>query len=306
MITSVFNKTRPLNYLLLGLAITTCFVLYFVCIDVEKNIGLSIACWGITLVSFVLINFTTLKNSLTQNNNYTILLYFIGLLFFPETLNSPNILFANFFILLALRRLISIRSMKSIKEKIFDASLWILIATLFHFWSIIFILMVFTTVALDVSKDYKNWFIPFVALGIVTILVIAINLLTEGNIGGYLQNKMTTDFNFMYFKNTSQNIAFALFSAIVLFSFINSLLILNKKPMSQQPSIKRIMMWFLISILIFVVSPSKNNSLLLFTLAPISIITAQSIEIIKNKAIQETNLVLLLISGLVFFIMSCT
>jgi hypothetical protein len=45
--------------------------------------------------------------------------------------------------LLALRRLISLQSMKASKEKIFDASLWVFIASLFHFWSILFIVLIF-------------------------------------------------------------------------------------------------------------------------------------------------------------------
>ena len=63
------------------------------------------------------------------------------LLFFPSIWNDFNLLISNFFILLALRRLLSMHSAKAPKEKIFDASLWIFFASFFHFWSILFILL---------------------------------------------------------------------------------------------------------------------------------------------------------------------
>jgi hypothetical protein len=54
------------------------------------------------------------------------------LILFPSVFNNSNLLVANFFLLLAIRRMISLQTLKAPKEKIFDASIWIFIASLFH------------------------------------------------------------------------------------------------------------------------------------------------------------------------------
>ena len=140
MITSVFSKTRPFNYLIVGILIVVFFV--------TKTISTAItdASWLyygekfgfllLILATAYLTNFIALKNGLTKNNNYALLLFFIFILFFSSFFQNKNIIISNLLLLLALRRLISLKSLLATKEKIFDASFWIFIAALFHFWSI--------------------------------------------------------------------------------------------------------------------------------------------------------------------------
>ena len=57
-----------------------------------------------------------IKNDFLHSTEFYLLL----LLFFPSVMNNFKLFIANFFILLALRRLFSLQSSKSQKEKIFD------------------------------------------------------------------------------------------------------------------------------------------------------------------------------------------
>src|SRR3970282_2496096 len=122
-------------------------------------------------------NFVSKKNGLSKNSSYTIFFYLLFLLFFPSILDNINLIFSNLFILLALRRLLSLQSLTASKEKIFDASLWIFVASLFHFWSIIFIVLVFISIMFHVARDYRNWILPFIAFftaGIIFMLYAAV------------------------------------------------------------------------------------------------------------------------------------
>ena len=140
MITSVFKKSTPLNFILVVILMLVFFLIYqFQDLTWTNSVGSILKKAGlciILLASVFIANFIVKKNGLSKDSSYTILFYFLFLLFFPSVLNNLNIIAANFFILLALRRLISLQSLKASKEKIFDASLWIFIAALFHFWSI--------------------------------------------------------------------------------------------------------------------------------------------------------------------------
>jgi hypothetical protein len=115
------------------------------------------------LTSFFLMNFMTKRNGLTKDSSYTILFFLLLLLLFPSIFADSKLLFANFFLLMAMRRLLSLQTLKSPKEKIFDASMWIFIASLFHFWCILFVILVYVSIIFHVSRDYRNWLLPFVA-----------------------------------------------------------------------------------------------------------------------------------------------
>lgn len=306
MIASIFEKTRPLNYLILGILLFVFFLLYFLGAGLFQNhwtsLGYFIVYFGLAVASFALLNFIILKNNLTKNNNFAELLFFCFLLFFPEIFKSGNVLIANLFLLLALRRLLSLKSMKSTKEKIFDASFWIFVAALFHFWAIIYIVLVFISIALDISRDYKNWLIPLIAFVTVGILFAAVNLWFEGQILQHLLAEANISFNFFYFQNVYQNVAFATYVALALLFLVNMFLTLNSKPLNLQSSFKKIIVSFILGIVIFILSMNKNNSMLLFSLAPISIMGANYLQGVQGKIIREIMLVLVVGLSLFFFI----
>src|SRR5690606_35634366 len=87
----------------------------------------------IVLLSLFLLDFFASRNSLTKKNSYKLLMFGLFMAMLPETLLNSKMLLANFFVLLALRRIISLRSHKDMKKKLFDAAFWISIATLLYF-----------------------------------------------------------------------------------------------------------------------------------------------------------------------------
>ncbi|NHN25624.1 hypothetical protein FIA58_008035 [Flavobacterium jejuense] len=305
MIASIFNKTRPFNYVIIATLLLVAFVLYsffHVTFSGWQGVLYGAFYFIATAASCLLVNFISLKNNLTRNNNYAILLFFIFLLFFPTIFKNKNILISNFFLLLSLRRLISLKSMKNTKEKIFDASFWIFLAALFHFWSILYIMLVFISIVLHVSRDYKNWIIPGIALFSVIILFFIFNIISENALLEDIFNKTYISFDFTYFENIYQNIALAVFSSIGFLFFISMIVTLSAKPMNMKTSYKKIIFSFLLGLAIYGISADKNNSCLAFSLAPLAIMGANFIENQENKIIKEVTLYLLFALGLLFFV----
>lgn len=306
MIASVFNKTRPFNYVIIGTLLLIAFVSYSFSHSLFKGWQgfLYGSLYFISIVaSCFVVNFISLKNNLTRNDNYAILLFFIFLLFFPTIFKNKNILISNFLLLLSLRRVLSLKSMKNTMEKIFDASFWIFLSALFYFWSILYIGLVFISIILYVSRDYKNWLIPFIALFSVTILFFVFNFMNAGEPLEILLNKTYISFDFTYFENIYQNIALAVFSSIALLFFVSMIMTISATPINMQSSYKKIVFSFLLGLGIYVLSANKNNSCLLFCLAPLSIMGANLIENLENNLIKEITLYSLFFMGLFFFIM---
>lgn len=305
MITSVFKKSTPFNLILVVFLMLVFFLMYqfqdlswFIStFSILKKAGL----FFILLGSVLLANFIVKKNGLSKDSGYTILFYFLFLLFFPSIFDHTKLILANFFILLALRRLLSLQSLKASKEKIFDASLWIFIASLFHFWSILYLVLVFISILFHVSRDYRNWVLPFIALFVVGILSLFFSITCNYNLIEMITKNATTHFKIDYFTNSYQNLSFSIYLTVALFFVVSMFGSISNKPLLMQTSFKKIIASFFIGILIFVISSHKSNNLLLFTFAPLAMMATSHIEIKQLKLKQEMVLIVLILCSFFAF-----
>ncbi|KAF2339319.1 DUF6427 family protein [Flavobacterium tistrianum] len=305
MITSVFKKSTPLNYSLVVILILVFFFMfqikdpswvtsYFLAFQ-----KVSLLCF--ILASFFMINFIVKKNGLSKDNGYAILFYLLFILFFPTIFNNSNIIYANFFILLALRRLISLQSLKASKEKIFDAAFWIFVASLFQFWSILFLILVYISIIFHVSRDYRNWVLPFIALLAVTILFYMTSLILNFDAVAFIQERAVIDFRIDYFKNNYENAALSIYTAVALFFVTSMLMTLSNRPQIVHSSYKKIVACFFIAAFVYIISPNKSNDLLLFSIAPLSIMATSHVEYMQQKLNNEIVYYTLIVCSLFTF-----
>jgi hypothetical protein len=305
MITSVFNKSTPLNFSLVVFLILMFFIIYQIqdlswtnsALMIFEKVGLL----SVLLASIFIENFVSKKNGLSKDSSYAILFYLLFLLFFPSILDNVNLVFSNFFILLALRRLISLQSLTASKEKIFDASLWIFTASLFHFWSIIFIILVFISIMFHVARDYRNWILPFIAFLAVGVIFALFSLVFQINGVEYINRSVKTSFEINYFTNNYQNAALSIYVTVALFFVVSMFATLSNRPLVLHSSFKKIIASFFIGVLVFLVSSSKSNDLLIFTIAPLAMMATAHIELRQLKLKQEMVLVVLIACSLFAF-----
>jgi len=119
-----------------------------------------------------------------------------------------------------------------------------------------------------------------------------------------LESKTYFSFDFTYFENIYQHLAFGVFTSITLLIFTTQFADLGNKPLSIQATYKKIVVAFVIGIAIYVFSAHKNNSFLAYSFAPLSIMGTNLIENIKVKWIKEISLYLLVLVSLFFFFMN--
>ncbi|ESU29985.1 hypothetical protein FLJC2902T_04700 [Flavobacterium limnosediminis JC2902] len=305
MIASLFNKSRPINYVLISLLLIGFYFLYltkdFSWTEQYYTVAQKTGLLFVLIASLFLVRFITKRNGLSKDNSYAPFLFVIFLILFPTTLVNTNIILANLFLLLALRRLISMQSLITPKEKIFDASFWILVASLFHFWCILFLVLVFISIIFHVSRDYRNWIIPFIAFFAVLVLFVMAVLLFDHDLLAYVADKMQISFDFTYFENVFQNIALAFFSSVAVLFFSTQVLVLQNRPLNMQSSYKKILFTFLFGVAVYVLSSSKNNSFLIFTFFPLSVLGTNFLEGLDNKWVKESVLGGLVLAAFIIF-----
>ncbi len=306
MITSVFKKSTPINLILVVFLILVFFLIYQIqdlsWINSTVSIVKKALLFIVLLASVFITNFISKKNGLSKDSTYTIFFYFLFLLFFPSIFDNSDLILSNFFILLALRRLISLQSLKASKEKIFDASLWIIVASLFQFWCIFYIILVFISIIFHVSRDYRNWILPLIAFFAVGICALAFAFIFSIDVFDYLNSKIICNFKLDYFTNNYQNAAFSIYATIALFFIISMFVSFSNRPQVLHSSYKKIIVSFFIGIAVFVFSANKSNDLLLFTFAPLSIMATNHIEMKQLQLKQELVLGVLILCSLFLFL----
>ena len=174
MLTRIFETSKPLNFLWVSLLLFLGFSLDWFYTEAHGFQLLElleyVSILGLLIFSVLLVDFIVRKNELSKKNTFVVLLYGCFMALMPLSKLGVEGIAAHVLVLLALRRVISLRSMKSVKKKIFDASLWITIATLLWFAAGGMIAVVFLGVLLFDRLDYRNWIIPLFGIAAVLIL----------------------------------------------------------------------------------------------------------------------------------------
>ncbi len=291
MITSLFRKSTYINYTLTVLLLVFFFSFFQLnavdSVNQATEIYQKVLILIVLLSSLFLVNFIAKKNGLTKSSSYAILFFLLYLTLFPSIFGNLKLLLANFFIILAIRRMISLQTLKSPKEKIFDASLWIFVASLFHFWCILFLFVVYVSIIFHVSRDYRNWLIPFIAIGTGAIIFLLFSLIFDESWIGYLIKQTEMNFQWDYFVNNYKKIALTIFALFGIYFVFSMIFTVGNKPLVLQASYKKMIVSFFIGILVFLFSPEKSNAILVFTFLPLSILSTNNIEYSQNKTYQE-------------------
>jgi hypothetical protein len=291
MITSLFRKSTYINYTLTVLLLVFFFSFFQLnavnSVNQATEIYQKVLILIVLLSSLFLVNFIAKKNGLTKSSSYAILFFLLYLTLFPSIFGNLKLLLANFFIILAIRRMISLQTLKSPKEKIFDASLWIFVASLFHFWCILFLFVVYVSIIFHVSRDYRNWLIPFIAIGTGAIIFLLFSLIFDESWIAYLIKQTEMNFQWDYFVNNYKKIALTIFALFGIYFVFSMIFTVGNKPLVLQASYKKMIVSFFIGILVFLFSPEKSNAILVFTFLPLSILSTNNIEYSQNKTYQE-------------------
>ncbi len=101
MIASLFNKSRPINYVLIGLMLVVFYFLYLTkdlsWTEQYHKTAQKVVLLAVLVVSVFLVRFITKRNGLSKDNSYAAFFFAIFLILFPTVLVNTNVILANFF-----------------------------------------------------------------------------------------------------------------------------------------------------------------------------------------------------------------
>lgn len=307
MITSFFKTTKPFHFVIVTLFSFFIFCYYrkdFILEDLSfASVVQHFAIYLVLIFSIAIQAFLVSKNNLTQKSSFNIvfLVLFLGII--PSSLIDNNILLANLFIVLALRRLVSLKSNIAVKKKLFDAAFWIGIASLFYFWAILFFVLIFFAMLLYAIGHFKNWVIPFTALIVLLICATSYSILVDNSFFDFNSYIETVSFDLSNYNKFTLVIGIS-----IIISFTIWILFYYIKKIKELVRIKRtsyvlILYALFIAFAIVIISPEKSGAEFIFVFSPLAIISTNYLETIEDKWFAELFMWLLVVTVMVILVL---
>lgn len=305
MISSIFGKTKPINYI-----IVLAFLFFFYWIvhllvypspySIEQVL-LQTVVLGIFLFSIFVVNFIVKRNQITGTNSFTILFYALLTVLFHNVVLDNNVILCSFFLLLAQRRLISLKSLKDIKLKILDASLWVGIASIFYDWVLIYFILIFAAIYFYEPKNIKNWLIPFLGIFALGLILFGFLIITDQQLFLFEHYRFEVSFDtnsFTFLGNSSKMLIYTVIVIVVGFwAFFK----LGKLGMGRILTMRLIAISFAVGVALTLLKNSEQTFPVLITFFPASVLFTKYIEVIKRANIKEIALMFSVFFPLVIF-----
>ncbi len=236
------------------------------------------------------INFFAKKNELTNKGSFTVFLFAFITAVLPNSLVNFPILLSNVFVLLAIQNVLHLRNERQIKAKIFNASMCVAIASLAYFWSISFIIMVYIGVLYFTPKDYRNWLIPILGLGVVFLFATCFTLYVKDTFFSFSEYIDPVSFSFKSYLVKDQLFSVGIL-CICLFFFLSVYLItFRRKAANTKPLLRIILAYLMVTIIVAVIAPFKNTSELFFITIPLALIGTTYFELKFSSLAKEINM----------------
>lgn len=299
MISTIFGKTKPINYIILltFFGVFYCVVNFYIFKGFSgfERMGIHFMALIVLFFSVLAVNFMVKKNKLTETNSFAILTYTILFVIFPEALTDYKSIFCSLFILLALRRMLSLRTLNDTKSKIFDATFWILIASFFHNWALLFLLVVIASIYTYELKNIRNWLVPLAAFFTVFILAFCILSFLD-NVNFFNSHfKFQFDYKAFNFFSGGQSVTLILYVVIALILSIFTFLKLGKTGLGKIISMRLVALSFVIGLVLEFLITDSNEHPILLTFFPAAVFFTNYVEAIKKPNLKEAVLITLIL-----------
>lgn len=290
MLTSFFGKSSPINFLLLGIFI---FIVALLQEFSGTNWQLDLATGAhfmamvlLLIFSMLLLDFIIRKNKLTQSHTFGIFIFSCVALLFWSYLDVA-MLISQIFMLFGLRRIFSLTSDKNIEKKILDASIWILIASYFYFWSILFMVLLFMAIFFRNHREFRYYFIPVIGFIGMFLISTAFFYLKEDSFSWFLDWTQSISFTYTGYGSPVIMIGITFLLSVLIWSLLHRIRLISEVQKKYKSNFKLVIYAAVISIVMTAFSAVKSGSELLFMAAPMAIVVAGYLERKEDLLLKE-------------------
>lgn len=291
MLTSFFSTSKPIHTVIVIIYMT----IHFLGANIFRfseganwtSILQVIGLWLLFVMTMFILNFISQKNDLTKPTSYRILLFAAFASALPEALHNVEILISGVFVMLAIRRILSFRSGLHMERKLFDAGLWLCLATMTYFWTSAFSIVLLAGLMFYGSTTIRYWFIPLLSIICVAILTTCYVIYIGGDQSFVLDIVDDFSFDFSTYSSFEVLLPIAIFSTLFLWTLFRYLQDLKRVTIAQRPLYLLVLMMAILSLGLVLITHNKTGAEWYFFLIPLAIIMTNYLENARGKLFKE-------------------
>lgn len=305
MLANFLSKTRPINYVLILTLLFLSFCIhhiaaYFINFNLT-NLFTFLANLVALFFMVLLINFVIRKNTLTKDNSNALFFVVLFFIMFPLSMKWSIIFISNLFLLIALRRIYSLKNNTRITVKLFDAGFWLGIAVLFFNTTLFFWIILLVGMIVYEKLNFQNILASILGLFTPVFLFYVYCLITD-SMDLFVQ---LYDFNFsLHFStygNASMLIALTVLFSSILWSTLSVTARINKVNKKHRATWFLMVFNMLVAFFIIVVNKEKTSSEFIFIFFPASVILGNYIQKEKDRWFKNLVIYLLFFTSISIF-----
>jgi len=307
MLTNFFGKSNPVNLIItfvlfLGFYSTTVFSHFTLDEIVLQGALMHLSNLGLYVLLFFFFNFILAKNKLTLYNSYGFLFFVILFGIFPFTIFNRYELFINVVLLIFLRRVFSLRTPKATFKKMFDSGFWLSISFIFNPFTLVFGILIYTSIALFQKLTLKTLLIPMVGFLVPLFCYFTYCFWYDEVDSFWGMFLWYTQYNFQFYTRTE------VLAPLIFVGLIVAISIALKTPKVFLISGNYRKFWILtlvsllVSVLLIAITKNKTGSELMYAFFPLSVILTNWVEGMSKRFFQELVLAIFLIASIVLLI----
>lgn len=291
MLARFFQKSEPISFVsLLLLLFIYVFIQSFSNLTSEINLWDVLQFFGnfVFVSAFVFLSsFIIRKNYLTPANYYAIFILVILFGLFPTSLGFSKISLSHFFVLLAARRIYSIRSKKTLLSKFFDSGFYIGIAFLLYPVSGIYLLLIYISNFIYIRVINKDLLIPI--LGFLTPVFLAFTYYFFNDEIGNFKNMTEINLSFDYKNFADKSLYIPLISIMLLLSWALIKIFNNSRSLNNEEKNNSILVLnhLIITLFIFAIVNINIETNIQFLFLPTVILIGNLLVLIKKTWLKE-------------------
>ncbi|WP_031426886.1 DUF6427 family protein [Flavimarina sp. Hel_I_48] len=292
MLRRFFASSKPINFAVIAFIVIAFLITFLLANSPALSVwDLILRQLGVLLgfmITIGTLDFVVKKNVLTRKNSYAVLCFALFCLALPSVFLHLRIIFAGLFIMLALRRIFSLRSKTDTHKKIFDAAFWIFVASLFYFSSLLFLILLYFAILFYCAGNYRNWLMPFASLLVVALLSTTYAMYTGGIMNFIAGYRVLPTYDFTNYSSPELLVPLTFFLALYLWTSLKYFILLNAASQRHKPAFVLVLIASIIALVSAVgFAPVRDGSEFYFFFGPLAIISSRYVEKGKSKWFNE-------------------
>ena len=162
-----------------------------------------------------------------------------------------------------------------------------MIAGLFHFWSMLFLLPLYWSIIRIASVSFRLLFIPLAGIFTVLVLSVTIHLLAFDSLTWFLDWVPAFSLDFSAYNKTSILVPSTFIATLLVWTLVLRIMKYSSMPRKMQRNYRLLTIATLISVGIIFCSPVKTGAEILFLCAPLSIVVTNYLERLSDAWFKE-------------------